>query len=47
MKLVCVKPFGNFVPGDEVEVPEDSGFDPFYFQKAEPKSTSNAKRQEK
>lgn len=37
MTLVCIRAFGNFVPGDEVEVPEGA-FDTYYFErKSEPK----------
>lgn len=32
MLLRCHTPFGNFVPGDEIEVPEGSGFDPYHFE---------------
>lgn len=31
MKLTCVKPFGNFKPGDEVEVPAKATYDETYF----------------
>lgn len=31
MILVCVNPFGNFVPGDEVLVPDDAVFDTAFF----------------
>lgn len=38
MLLECIEPFGNFVPGDTVEVPEGAVFDTFYFKQAdEPK----------
>ena len=36
MQLVCVRPFGNFKPGDEVEVPDGAVFDKFYFEVSEP-----------
>ena len=38
MILVCTKPFGNFKPGDEVEVPDGAVFDRTYFEEkpAEP-----------
>ena len=32
MILVCIRPFGNFVPGDEVEVPDGAEFDRYYFE---------------
>lgn len=32
MTLVCVRAFGNFVPGDEIEVPEGAGYDHYYFE---------------
>lgn len=32
MLLVCVNAFGNFVPGDEVEVPDGALFDTAYFR---------------
>lgn len=31
MKLKCVRAFGNFVPGDVVEVPDGAKFDDYYF----------------
>ena len=34
MILRCTKPFGNFEPGDEVEVPDGAVYDAFYFEKA-------------
>jgi hypothetical protein len=38
MLLRCVRSFGNFVPGDEVEAPDGAVFDHVYFeQAAEPK----------
>lgn len=36
MQLRCVRAFGNFQPGEEVEVPDGAGFDAVYFEKAEP-----------
>lgn len=36
MKLRCHNAFGNFVPGDEVEVPDGAGFDHYYFEADEP-----------
>ncbi len=38
MILVCHNAFGNFVPGDEVEVPDGAVFDGAYFH--EPESIS-------
>lgn len=35
MQLRCVRAFGNFEPGDEVEVPDGAAFDGTYFEKAE------------
>ena len=34
MLLVNIRPFGNFMPGDEVEVPDGALFDRFYFETA-------------
>lgn len=34
MKLRCHAPFGNFTPGDEVEVPDGAAFDGAYFELA-------------
>jgi hypothetical protein len=31
MLLLCHQPFGNFEPGDEVEVPDGAVFDSYYF----------------
>jgi len=38
--LECIRPFGNFVPGDEVEVPAGAVFDTFYFKVASPAKES-------
>lgn len=35
MTLVCIRPFGHFVPGDKVTVPKDAVFDTAYFETAE------------
>ena len=35
MTLVCIQPFGNFEPGDRVEVPEGAIFDTAYFRRDE------------
>lgn len=35
MKLRCVRAFGNFKPGDEIEVPEGAVFDTCHFDYAE------------
>ena len=37
MFLTCLRPFGNFTPGDTVEVPDNAVFDTAYFsdEKAE------------
>lgn len=41
MTLVCIRPFGNFDFGDEVEVPDGAMFDSYHFElKSEPESTS-------
>ena len=40
MNLKCIVAFGNFVPGDELEVPDGALFDHFYFK--EVVSTANA-----
>lgn len=32
MILVCVHAFGNFEPGDEVEVPDGANFDTAFFE---------------
>jgi hypothetical protein len=34
MLLVNVRPFGNFKPGETVEVPDGAGFDHAYFEEA-------------
>lgn len=36
MLLRCHTPFGNFVPGDEIEVPDGAEFDTAHFEQAEP-----------
>jgi hypothetical protein len=33
--LICKKTFGNFVPGDEVEVPDGAAFDTTHFEMAQ------------
>lgn len=38
MTLTCIKPFGNFEPGDELEVPDGAVFDTAYFEQAETKA---------
>ena len=35
MQLICVNAFGNFAPGDEVEVPNGAIFDAAYFRRKE------------
>jgi hypothetical protein len=35
VKLECVKEFGNFEPGDTVEVPEGAVFDTAHFVRVE------------
>ena len=36
MKLRCHRAFGNFTPGDEVEVPDGAVYDNHYFEAPEP-----------
>jgi hypothetical protein len=36
MILRCRESFGNFVPGDLVEVPDSAVFDGAYFEQVEP-----------
>lgn len=36
MLLRCREAFGNFVPGDEIEVPDGAIYDTLYFELAEP-----------
>ena len=35
MKLRCTRPFGNFTPGDEIDVPDGAVFDGAFFEEAE------------
>ena len=35
MKLVNYEPFGNFVPGDEIEVEDGANYDTAYWRPAE------------
>jgi len=35
MRLTCIRPFGNFEPDDEVEVPDGAVFDRYYFEEAD------------
>lgn len=46
MLLRCTAKFGNFVPGDEVEVPNGALFDHKYFE-AVPQPDKNPKKGEK
>lgn len=39
MQLRCHTPFGNFVPGDTIEVPDGAVFDSAYFEQAESATT--------
>lgn len=32
MKIKCIRAFGNFLPGDVVEVPADNTFDTYFFE---------------
>jgi len=34
MQIKCVRPFGNFKPGDSVEVPDGAAFDTYHFEQA-------------
>lgn len=48
MLIRCVRAFGNFQPGDEVEVPDGAIFDRAYFTQAEaPKTPEVSKREKK
>lgn len=40
MRLRCTHAFGNFVPGDEIEVPEGAVYDGYYFVPVEPEQAS-------
>lgn len=40
MKLRCREAFGNFVPGDVIDVPEGAVYDTLYFELAEPDKTA-------
>jgi hypothetical protein len=40
--LKCYEPFGNFVPGDEIEVPDGAIFDGAYFKAVEVKTPEPA-----
>jgi hypothetical protein len=35
MILVCINSFGNFAPGDEIEMPDGTEFDHAFFNEAE------------
>jgi hypothetical protein len=35
MLIRCIRAFGNFVPGDELMVPEGATFDHYYFEPVE------------
>lgn len=43
MKLECVRAFGNFVPGDEVEVPDGAIFDTTHFTEAKARKVTAKK----
>lgn len=51
MFVVCIQAFGNFVPGDEVLIPDGAVFDTTYFAaKADkkvdaPKADANTKKE--
>lgn len=34
MIIRCIHPFGNFNPGDELEIPDEAVFDETYFERA-------------
>lgn len=36
MILLCRRPFGNFQPGDTLEVPDGAIYDTTYFEEKEP-----------
>jgi hypothetical protein len=43
MILVCVNPFGNFTPGDEVLIPDDDAvFDRAFFTEKDAKPETDA-----
>jgi hypothetical protein len=44
MILVCVNAFGNFEPGDEIEMPDDAEFDHAFF-KAKPEAKPEADKE--
>lgn len=46
MLLRCHHAFGNFVPGAEVEVPDDAAFDHSYFELAEAEAEVEDKESE-
>ena len=33
MIIRCVRQFGNFRPGDDLEVPDEAVFDEYYFER--------------
>lgn len=43
MNLKCVVAFGNFVPGDEVDVPDGAIFDHAYFEEVSTTKDDTAK----
>ena len=44
MKLVNKEPFGNFVPGDEVEVPDGSIFDSMFWDEIDEAKPADDKK---
>lgn len=43
MTLRCIRAFGNFKPGDEVEVPDGAEFDGYYFELVKPAAKRESK----
>jgi hypothetical protein len=35
MKIICIRPFGHFQPGDALTVPDDALYDSEYFERAD------------
>lgn len=46
MQLRCIRAFGNFKPGDELDVPDGAVFDGFYFERT-PEAKPAAKKEGK
>lgn len=41
MIIRCIHPFGNFIPGDELEIPDGAIFDETYFEDAPVEGVTN------